>query len=65
MVEIPVRLTSGEERPGEVMEAVTPYLFVYAGYREYGDTAQAVLREALAWEVDLQSTRSGADQHQE
>lgn len=58
-------LTCEEERPGEVMEEVTPYLFVYAGYREYGDIAQAVPREVPAWEVDLQSTRSGADQHQE
>jgi serine/threonine protein kinase len=59
------RLTSGEEWHGEVTGEVTPDLFVYAGYREYGDTAQAVLREAPAWEVDLQSTRSGADRRQE
>ncbi len=59
-----MRLTSEEERRGEVMEEVAPDRFVFAAYREYGDTAQAVPREMPAWEVDLQSTRSGADQHQ-
>ncbi len=59
-----MRLTSGEEWRGEVMEEVTPDRFVLAEHREYGETAQAVPREMPAWEVDLQSTRNGADQHQ-
>jgi hypothetical protein len=60
-----VRLTSEEEWHGEGMEEVTPDRSVYAAYREYGDTAQAVPRAMPAWEVDLQSTRNGADRHQE
>jgi hypothetical protein len=64
IVETLERLTSGEEWRGEVTGEVTPDRFVYAAHREYGETAQAVPREMPAWEADLQSTRSGADQHQ-
>jgi len=65
MVRTLERLISEEEWRGEVTGEVTPDRFVYAAHRESGDTAQAVPRETPAWEVDLQSTRSGADRRQE
>jgi hypothetical protein len=49
----PSELTSEEEWRGEVMEEVTPGRSVYAGYREYSETAQAVPRNEMKLEVLL------------